>query len=96
MLTSKSRDVTLRYLNYIVHKTFNLGLKHLMKCFSFAIYIYIYLFIYFFFIFFWGGQVGCERRIEVFLKIQKKWGGGRSGRVGGGGVGGGRVGGWSG
>ena len=20
----------------------------------------------------WGGQVGCERRIEVFVKIQKK------------------------
>ena len=38
-----------------------------------------------------GGQSGCERRIEVFVKIQKKkiffWGGG--------GVGGG-VGGWSG
>ena len=37
-----------------------------------------------------GGQSGCERRIEVFVKIQKKiWGGG-------GGVGGrwgGRVGG---
>ena len=29
-----------------------------------------------------GGQGGCERRIEVFVKIQKKnWGGG--GRVGG-------------
>ena len=26
-----------------------------------------------------GGQVGCERRIEVFVKIQKKnRGGGRS------------------
>ena len=25
-----------------------------------------------------GGQGGCERRIEVFVKIQKKnWGGGR-------------------
>ena len=35
-LTSKSRDVTLRYLNYIGYKTFNLGLKHRMKCFSFA------------------------------------------------------------
>ena len=36
-----------------------------------------------------GGQVGCERRIEVFVKIQKKnWGGG------GGGGGGGRVGSW--
>ena len=33
-----------------------------------------------------GGQSGCERRIEVFVKIQKKkiWGGGG----GGGGVGG--------
>ena len=32
-----------------------------------------------------GGQSGCERRIEVFVKIQKKiWGGG----VGGGGGGG--------
>ena len=39
-----------------------------------------------------GGQSGCERRIEVFVKIQKKknffffWGGGRwggRGRVGG-------------
>ena len=35
-----------------------------------------------------GGQVGCERRIEVFVKIQKKMGGwvggsGRGGRVGG-------------
>ena len=36
-----------------------------------------------------GGQSGCERRIEVFVKIQKKdflgggWGGGS---VGGGGV----------
>ena len=36
-----------------------------------------------------GGQGGCERRIEVFVKIQKKkkwggvgWGGG-GGRVGG-------------
>ena len=26
-----------------------------------------------------GGQGGCERRIEVFVKIQKKnWGGGAS------------------
>ena len=28
-----------------------------------------------------GGQGGCERRIEVFVKIQKKkkiWGGGRA------------------
>ena len=32
-----------------------------------------------------GGQGGCERRIEVFLKIQKK-------KIGGGGVGGGRGG----
>ena len=30
-----------------------------------------------------GGQGGCERRIEVFVKIQKKWGGGGSGRGGG-------------
>ena len=36
-----------------------------------------------------GGQGGCERRIEVFVKIQKKnwWGvggsGGGSGQVGG-------------
>ena len=32
-----------------------------------------------------GGQSGCERRIEVFVKIQKKdffWGGG-GGSVGG-------------
>ena len=28
-----------------------------------------------------GGQGGCERRIEVFIKIQKKMGG--SGRGGG-------------
>ena len=37
----------------------------------------------------WGGQGGCERRIEVYVKIQKKknffFGGGGSG--GGGGVG---------
>ena len=33
-----------------------------------------------------GGQSGCERRIEVFVKIQKKKLGGG---VGGGGVGGG-------
>ena len=45
-----------------------------------------------------GGQSGCERRIEVFVKIQKKkknffWGGGRGG--GGRGGGGGEVGsGW--
>ena len=31
-----------------------------------------------------GGQGGCERRIEVFVKIQKKNGGGGGlGRVGG-------------
>ena len=39
-----------------------------------------------------GGQSGCERRIEVFVKIQKKknfffWGGGGGGGVVGGGVG---------
>ena len=42
-----------------------------------------------------GGQSGCEGRIEVFVKIQKKknWGGGGGwGSVGGGG-GRGRVGG---
>ena len=29
----------------------------------------------------WGGQGGCEQRIEVFVKIQKKknWGGGGGG-----------------
>ena len=37
----------------------------------------------------WGGQCGCERRIEVFVKIKKKCfevveGGGGSGRGGGG------------
>ena len=33
----------------------------------------------------WGGQGGCVRRIEVFVKIQKKnWGGGVG--LGGGGV----------
>ena len=40
-----------------------------------------------------GGQGGCERRIEVFVKIQKKniflGGVGGRGRVGGGGGGGG-------
>ena len=39
-----------------------------------------------------GGQSGCERRIEVFVKIQKKknfFGGGSGGEVGGGGLGGG-------
>ena len=35
-----------------------------------------------------GGQSGCERRIEVFVKIQKKKiGGGLGGRWGGGGSG---------
>ena len=35
----------------------------------------------------WGGQGGCDRRIEVFGKIhtQKKSGGGRFGGGGGGG-----------
>ena len=34
------------------------------------------------------GQIGCERRIEVFVKIKKKLGGGGGrGRVGGGGSG---------
>ena len=34
-----------------------------------------------------GGQGGCERRIEVFVKIQKKnWGGGRGEGSGWGGV----------
>ena len=31
----------------------------------------------------WGGQGGCERRIEVFVKIQKKKFGGWSGGCGG-------------
>ena len=34
----------------------------------------------------WGGQGGCERRTEVFVKIQKKklgGGGGSGGSVGG-------------
>ena len=39
----------------------------------------------------WGGQGGWERRIEAFVKIQKKkiffWGGGGGGGVGGGGLG---------
>ena len=37
-----------------------------------------------------GGQSGCERRIEVFVKIQKKkiGGGGGWGSLGGGSVGG--------
>ena len=30
-----------------------------------------------------GGQGGCERRIEVFVKIQKIWGGDRGGSGGG-------------
>ena len=39
-----------------------------------------------------GGQGGCERRIEVFVKIPKKklfffWGGGPGGGGGGGGLG---------
>ena len=45
-----------------------------------------------------GGQVGCERRIEVIVKMQKKkiGGGGGSGPAGdGGGGGGSRGGGWS-
>ena len=32
-----------------------------------------------------GVQGGCERRIEVFVKIKKKMGGGSGGRVEGGG-----------
>ena len=43
-----------------------------------------------------SGQGGCERRIEVFLKIQKKkklGGGGVGGSVGGVGLGGGGQGG---
>ena len=41
-----------------------------------------------------GGQGGCERRIEVFVKIQKKnFGGGRGSGRGGGVSGRGRVGG---
>ena len=40
-----------------------------------------------------GGQAGCERRIEVFVKIQKKkkMGGGGSGGSGWGGGGSGRM-----
>ena len=42
-----------------------------------------------------GGQGGCERRIKVFVKIQKKnfrgGGGGGGGRGGGSGKGGSRV-----
>ena len=40
-----------------------------------------------------GGQSGCERRIEVFVKIQKKKIGGGVSGGGGGGGGRGRVGG---
>ena len=36
-----------------------------------------------------GGQSGCERRIEIFVKIQKKNLGEGGGGRGGGGVGGG-------
>ena len=40
-----------------------------------------------------GGQGGCERRIKVFVKIQKKnWGDGGRGGLGKGVRGGGRVG----
>ena len=35
-----------------------------------------------------GGQGGCERRIKVFVKIQKKIGGGVGGGGGSGGEGG--------
>ena len=39
-----------------------------------------------------GGQGGCERKIEVFVKIQKKnLGGGQGGSGGGVGLGGVRV-----
>ena len=38
-----------------------------------------------------GGQSGCERRIEVFVKIQKKIFLGGGGGSGGGSVGGGGV-----
>ena len=41
-----------------------------------------------------GGQGGCERRIEIFVKIQKKKLGGGSGSGWGGGSGGGSA--WSG
>ena len=43
-----------------------------------------------------GGQGGCERRIEVFVKIQKKkiWGGGPVGGGGGSVAEGVRWGGW--
>ena len=39
-----------------------------------------------------GGQRGCERRFEVFVKIPKKKFGGAGVSVGGGGGGGGGVG----
>ena len=42
----------------------------------------------------WGGQGGCERRIEVFMKIQKKKLGGWSGGGEGSGSGGGGGSGW--
>ena len=42
----------------------------------------------------WGGQGGCERRIEVFVKIKKKLGGGVGSGGGGGGVGLGGGSGW--
>ena len=41
-----------------------------------------------------GGQGGCERRIEVFVKIQKKKFGGGGVRWGGGGGGGRSGSGW--
>ena len=43
-----------------------------------------------------GGQSGCERRIEVFVKIQKKdfFGGGVGRSLGGGGSVGGSGSGW--
>ena len=34
----------------------------------------------------WGGQGGCERRIEVFVKIKKKKWGASGGRIGGSGL----------
>ena len=46
----------------------------------------------------WGGRGGCDRRIEVFVKIHKKnrGGGGRGLVRGGGGLGGGESSGWGG
>ena len=35
-----------------------------------------------------GGQDGCERKIDVFLKLEKIWGGGGVGSGGGAGFGG--------